>query len=154
MKPHIAFAFGLALLASPLPAHASGGFSCTAEDANMKLEVASAVSHGLGGVFTNFNGAATVLLAGAPEDLRAIDLGKGLVHHWIDRGDLRLSFYSERGEGKPHAYVDLMLKTAGDPDEGEFQGTYALTVFTMDPPADAAGGKIMTAEGKAVCLVE
>jgi hypothetical protein len=138
-----------------VPAHAAGSFECTVEDQSLKLTAASAYSHGLGAAFVDFKAEAEVLAADIPEDLRKLDLSQNLVHHWLEGGDLRLLFYREREGDRPHAYVEIVVKVAGEEaDDPEYTGTYRLTVFSMDPPADKDGGKTINAEGKVTCSVE
>jgi hypothetical protein len=125
---------------------------CSIDDRSVKLAAQSSISDGLGQGFVGFTADAEVLMNGVPEDVHKLDLSGSLVHHWIEEGDLRLRFYWERGGDKPHISVELVLKTAGDADGLELTGTYSLTIFTLDPPAEAEGdGRTIATEGKAVC---
>lgn len=137
-----------------VPAQATGSFECMVEDQSLKLTAGSAYSRGLGADFVGLKAEAQILAADVPEDLRKLDLSRNLVHHWLEGGDLRLLFYREREGGKPHAYVEIVLKAAGEADAPEYAGTYRLTVFSMDSPADKDGGKAMAIEGKAACSIE
>lgn len=134
------------------PARATSSIECVIADRVLKLTAQSSVSDGLAQGFVGFKANAEILMNGVPEDVHKLDLSGSLVHHWIEGGDLRLRFYWERGGDKPHTSVELIIRTSGDVDELELAGTYNLTIFTLDPPAEAeADGRTSTAEGKAVC---
>jgi hypothetical protein len=133
------------------PAQATSSFECSIEDRSVTFAARSSVSDGLGQAFVGFAANADIRMPNVPEDMRKLDLSGHLVHHWIEAGGLRLRFYWERSGGRPHASVELILETTGEPEGLELAGTYSLAVFTMDPPANAEGGKTITAQGKAAC---
>jgi len=140
-----------ALLLLPTPSFASGGLSCEIEDRNLKFAAESGVTHGMGGPFINFKASAEILAEGTPEDFRKLTLDGDLVHHWLSGTDLNLSFYRERSNDQPHAYVDLVIETRQE-EEGSYKGTYTLSVFIADAPADAENLRNFT--GPITCFAE
>ena len=142
----------LALLTSH--ASATGGFSCTIDDRNLKLDVSSALGSGMGAPIINLAAAAEVKLKGTPSDLVKLELSKNLVHSWMESPDLRLLFYTEREGDKPHGYVEIVITAKYKGDEGEAKGKYRLTVFYLEPPADKDVGAYLKTTGKVECSVE
>lgn len=140
---------GLALMSSA--ALASGGLSCEVADANLKLAVESGVTRGMGGPFFNFKAGAEILNAAVHPDLKALTLDDKLVHHWLDGKTLKLSFYQETAEDKPHAYVDITIDTQSD-EEGSYNGDYQLSIFAAEPPEGAENPVELS--GKVTCFVE
>jgi hypothetical protein len=140
---------GLTLLSSS--AFASGGLSCEVADANLKLTAESGVTHGMGGPFFNFKASAEILNAAVHPDLKALILDDKLVHHWLDGKTLKLSFYQETAEDKPHAYVDITIDTQSD-EEGNYNGAYQLSIFAAEPPAGAENPVELS--GTVTCFVE
>lgn len=137
------------------PAWATGGFSCSVDDGNLQLEVASPLGRGMGAPIINLTADGLVKLKGTPVDLSKLELSKNLVHSWMLHPDVKLHFYTERANDKPHGYVELVIaaKDTGD-EEGTADGQYELTVFYTEPPADKAEGATLKASGKVSCFVE
>ena len=117
-------------------AMASGGLWCTIDDANLKMTVESGVTRGMGGPLFNFKASAEVLAGNVAPDFRKIVLDDKLVHSWLEGGDTRLLFYTEREGDKPHGYVSITIKTLADPEDEdvEAKGTYELTYFRSRAP--------------------
>ncbi len=138
------------LAAGTVPAAASGGLGCEAEDANVAFTVESGVSRGMGGAFFNFRGALTVAVPGVPEDLRRIDLGNALTHSWLDGEAVKLQFYTERMEGD-FASLDLLVET-DSVDDGMYRGRYVLVVYGADTPDPDSDRVSVT--GAVECFVE
>jgi hypothetical protein len=135
-------------------AHASGSFSCEADDKSLKFSAEAMFSHGLGEQFTNFKGTMSMLMKDAPPDLAAIELGSdNLPHHWFHGDVLKLHIYREReGTGK-EGYVELFVETKQNPnDETDFSGTYELIVFRFLSEQDP-DGRTLKAKGKVSCSV-
>lgn len=125
--------FGL-LLVSSLSASASGGLWCTIEDSNLKMSVESGVTRGMGGPFFNFKASAELLFKDVAPDFRQIDLHDKLVHSWLEGGDTRLLFYTEREGEAPHGLVEIVIKVLANPDDedADAKGTYELTYFEAE----------------------
>jgi hypothetical protein len=123
-----------ALLALGTPAMALGGLWCTIDDANLKMTVESGVTHGMGGPFFNFKASAELVDGGVAPDFRKLVLDDKLVHSWLEGGDTRLLFYTERDGDKPHGYLSITIKTLADPEDEEVDaiGTYELTYFEAE----------------------
>src|SRR5688572_18164446 len=97
-----AAAFAIAVFAAT-PASATAALACEFDDKNARFSVESVVGHGAGESVHNVNGTLETLLRGVPEDLRKIKFEQEhLTQSWIDRADLRLRLYRERGEKEPH----------------------------------------------------
>ena len=133
---------------------ATGGFSCTIDDKNLKLDASSALGSGMGSPIMNLRADAEIKLKATPSDLVKLELSKNLVHSWMETPDLRLLFYTEREGDKPHGYVEIVITAKYVGDEGEAKGKYRLTVFYTEPPADKSEGAYLKATGKVECFVE
>lgn len=143
---------GLAMLAAS-PAAASGGFSCEATDAVVKLGIESGVTRGMGSPVFNFRGEIGISDKSVAEDLRQVSFeGLHLAQYWLDGEELRLVVYRERGEGAPHGYVEVTVRAKAG-DDGEYSGQYAVTAFDMG--GDTSGeGKTSNFSGTVACQVE
>jgi hypothetical protein len=144
-------ATSVAILLDVAPAWATGGFSCTVDDANLKFETQSALGSGMGAPILNLEARADIELKDTPADLKQVDLSKHLVHSWMLHPELRLLFYRERDNDKPHAHVELVISAMATDDEGTADGSYDLTVFTTDSSATA---EPLKATGKVSCFIE
>lgn len=133
------------------PAWATGGFSCTIDDANLKFDAQSPLGRGMGSPIINLQASGVIKLKGTPADLVEADLSKHLVHSWMAYPDLRLHFYREREGDKPHAYVELLISAVTNADEGTAEGTYEITVFTTD---SGAATEPLSVKGTVSCTVE
>ena len=143
-----AAAFVYTLLFSPA-AQASGGLWCTIEDHNLSMTVESGVTHGLGSPLFNFRAAAELKAEGIAPDFRKLTLDDKLVHHWLDNDESRLSFYIEREQGE-YGSVEIVIETAGDPEEGDLPGTYQVAYFESARQTAGNDGYLRF-EGKASC---
>jgi len=148
-KPAIAI---IAVLASGVGAHASGGFGCDAEDKNVSFLFESGMTRGMGSPVFNFRGTAEIKAEEVAGDLRKTGFdGAHLAQYWSEDGQLNLVIYREREGDKPHGYVQFVIRTKGD-EEG-YKGRYELTVF--DGVDDATPeGKTYSASGKVECILE
>ena len=81
--------------------------------------------------------------------LRKLDLSQNLIHSWIYTGDLRLRLKAENDEDDTFKSLDLVIQTTGEPDGGDWEGTYILDVFDSASPEAPVNAK-----GKAMCSVE
>jgi len=122
---------GLAVVASlfagAIPAAASGGLSCNAEDQSVKIVIESGVTRGMGSPIFNFRGVLEVLEKGVADDLRRTEFtGEDLAQYWLDAKSLKLLIYRERTGDKPHGYVELTIETQPGDDEGTYDGPYQL----------------------------
>ena len=150
-KIFAAAAAWLALSGSPLPALASGGFWCDAEDKNVKFHVTSGTQRGGAGGLLNFKADLEILLKNIPPDFKKLDLKNALTQHWIDGKDFKLRLYTERNEGLFGA-VEFIIDTKAA-DEGEYKGIYALSVESMQSEKDSEA-KRWKARGKITCSAE
>jgi hypothetical protein len=139
---------------TPSPAFATGSLGCEVDDANLRFSANSPVGRGMGGPIINMQASVEIKLKDVPADLAKVDLSKSLVHSWLDSGDVRLHFYSERSSDKPHGYVELVIKTVVAGDEGTADGDYSLTVFEAEPAAGKTESLSLMATGKISCDVE
>ena len=110
-----------AVIAAAVPASASGGLWCDAEDQSLKFAASTGVTRGTGAFF-QFKGLLEVKLDGVPEDLRNLPLDGMLIHSWLDADEAKLQFYFERRDGE-FASVDLTVETERV-EEGEYRGEY------------------------------
>jgi len=140
------------LMLAAVPADASAGLSCEADDKAVKLSVEAGFSRGLGDDVFSFKGNLAILTPGAPADFRTIEFEKdNLTQRWIDSRNLKLRIYRERA-GEPHGYVDIVIEAwPRKGDEIEFRGGYLLTIF--DIPKPGADGKTSTLKGRVNCSV-
>ena len=144
--------FGIALIACVVgtsSAEAMQGFSCSVDDASLKLDASGAFSGGPGEGIMYFKAEAQFLLPGLPAYMRKLDMTKDLAHHWVDRDELRLRFRAEPTSGETVASIDLIIKTAGDTESDEMPGTYSIDIFNAD-----GTGNTITASGKAACSTD
>ena len=147
----VIFAFVLSMTS---PAFATGGFDCTTDDENLQFAASSPLGRGMGAPIINLMAAGQIKLKDAPADLAKLEFSKSLVHSWMLHPDVKLHFYSERGNDKPHGYVELIITAVAKDDEGTAEGEYQLTVFSTEPPADTTEGAYLKATGKVSCFVE
>ena len=150
MKQLLLTLAALAILGSG-PALATGGFSCSVDDANLSFDAQSALGRGMGAPIINLEAKGEIKLKGVTADLAQLDFSKHLVHSWMAHPDTRLHFYREREADKPHGYVELVILAVSAGDEGEAAGTYELTVFEAE---GSASGEPLKATGKVTCFVE
>ena len=145
----------LAILALvPRPALATGGFSCSVADRNLKLNAEGAFSHGAGAGVVNFGGSLEVLAKAAPEDLRKLDLAQEhLTQRWLSAKDLRLLVYRERSGSGPHGSVELILQTIRrGGEEAPYRGSYVLNIYFLSADGSSEG-RTITLRGPAECVV-
>lgn len=143
---------GLALVitfATIPAAQASGGLWCTIDDAHLKLTVETGLSHGMGGAFFNFRATGELSGKDIAADFRKLALDDKLVHHWVDRDETRLSFYTERSEGD-FGSLEIIIETMGDREEGDIPGTYELSYFEARRQQGDNDGFIRSS-GKVTC---
>jgi hypothetical protein len=143
--------FAGATMALATPALATGGFGCTAEDANLTFNADAAMSRGMGGMIINLTASVAIGMEGIPADFRSLTLDDALTHSWVDGDELKLQFYAER-QAEPFASLDLTVETK-IVEEGAYRGTYALAVFA-EPPESDPDRDMWLAEGVVTCFVE
>lgn len=144
----------LLLVAMAVPATASGGLSCAAEDEAVTLSLDGGVARGMGGALFSFSGSAEIHAGQIEDDLRATEFARDHVaQYWLDGEVLKLRLYREREGNAPHGYVEVVVDTAYDIKEGEFRGDYLVSVYDM---TDAQNSEAETAElsGAVSCFVE
>ena len=142
----------LAAALSVADARASGGLSCTADDAFATVTIESGVTHGMGSPVLNFRATSVIRPDAVAADLRNMAYGgEHLAQYWLDGDELRLLLYRERAEGA-HGYVEIEVRTTVG-EEGLYEGSYALTVFDM--AGDTSGeGRTFKGDGPVECFVE
>lgn len=144
----LVIAFGT-LLAASIPATASGGLSCEADDADVRFAVATGVSHTIGSFF-NFRVTLEIAVDGVPAELRSLELDRdALIHSWLDADEARLWLHHERAAGD-FASVDLVIETEAAGEDGDYRGTYRLTVAAVGE----GGATEWSAEGAVTCFSE
>lgn len=143
-----------AWVATATSAHASGSFSCEADDKSLKFSAEAMFSHGLGEQFTNFKGTMSVLMKEARLDPATVELGSdNLPHHWFRDDILKLRIYREQEGAGKEGYVELIVETRQNPDdETDFSGTYELIVFRFQSE-QGPDGQTLKANGKVSCSV-
>ena len=131
-----------------LPALASGGLWCWADDKDAKFQVDAGLSSG-GGLF-NFRGDLDVRSGGTPEAFRKLRLADDdLIQWWIDEKELRLWIYREQQDA-PHGILRLVIKTKLV-DEGSYAGTYDLKIAV---PKDNVETGVIDVSGQTSCGAE
>jgi hypothetical protein len=143
----------LLLLASTCAASASGGLSCTVDDANLAFLVEAGVTRGMGGPVFALEGEAELRDAGVAEDLRRTAFGREhLAQYWLDGQELRLLLYRERSGEAPFGSVEIVVLTKMS-EEGLYDGRYQFSISDMT--GDMTGeGRSWDLEGAVSCFVE
>lgn len=142
---------GLTLFAAPA-AHASGGLWCNVDDANLKLDVESGVTHGMGSPFFSFKAAGELKGKDVATDFQKLTLDDKLVHSWLDGDEVRLLFYTERTDGE-FGSVQITIETVMAADEEGYEGTYQVSYFEGTRQKGEEDG-FRRFEGKLTCGVE
>lgn len=132
---------GLAFLTSALmsasSAHATGGFDCVIDDANLRLEVESGFGHGMGAPLLNFAGQLTLPPATAPKGLEKVSLnGDNLPHHWLHYDELRLLIYVETQGDLPFSSAEIAIMTKTGEEGMNYEGQYTLWLFSANSPTE------------------
>jgi hypothetical protein len=139
-----------------MPARASAGISCRAQDGSATFGMQAAFTRGLGGGMINFGAELNVLLKNAPQDFRALRFEqKNVSQAWWYGPDFKLQLYRERAEGLPFGSVNLVVEAKegkGD-GEGTYRGAYRLEI-SFKGNKEEAEAKTLTARGKVECLSE
>ena len=143
----------LLVLASTFAASASGGLSCTVDDANLDLSVDAGVTRGMGGPVFALDGKAELRDQGITGDLRSIAFERAhLAQYWLDGRELRLLLYRERAGDTPFGLIEIVLLTSMV-EEGVYDGRYQVAVSDMT--GDTTGeGRRWDFEGAVSCFVE
>lgn len=147
-----------ALLLSTLFASASGGISCSGEGGPLTLELEGGVTRGMGGPLFSFSGTVTIDDKSVADDLRKTSFElKNVPQYWLDGKVLNLLLYKERGEDKPHGYVEVEMRTEsagpGTDDEGTYAGTFTVKTFDVVSD-DTAEPREFTASAPVSCFGE
>jgi hypothetical protein len=152
MAKHTArtMAFTLLLAAAVVPAQASGGLWCDATDSNIKLEVRSGVTRGMGGPFFDFQGGVEVMARGIAPAFHKLDLRDKLTHSWLDGDEAKLEFYHEVDGAESVDQFSLIIETEALPDtDGEYAGTYKMT--SSGPPSPGSDQGHLELTGIVTC---
>lgn len=138
-----------ALMVLPLPAAATGGLWCNADDGNLTFAARTGLSDGINGGFLNFAADLQIKLAGVPSDLRSLHFDQAAIsQRWLDVKDFKLRLYRERDSG-PSAYAVLVVLTTAV-SEGAYRGHYELSIFAMKS-ADDPRGQSWEKQGVVAC---
>ncbi len=147
MPPRTAIAVLLTAVALTVaavsPAQASGGLWCTIDDANVKMDIESGVTRGMGGPIFNFRASAELLVKDVAPDFAKLTLDGNLVHSWIDRDETRLLLYTERQGDAPFGSIEITIETMGDREEAvDIKGKYEVSYFEAERQKGEADGFI------------
>lgn len=151
-RPSFLAALSVAMTVVAGPAWASGGVSCTIEDAAVVADVEGGVTRGMGSPLFSFHGTLSVKADGLGADLAQTTFEQDHVaQYWLDGEELRLLLYRERMQGE-HAYVELTIRTQADPEEeSTYAGDYTLSAYEG---AGGGEGKTFQFDGEVSCFVE
>jgi len=146
-----AIAFAATLVA--LPAAASGGLSCQAEDDRVRLTVESGMTRGMGAPLFNFRGRLDVVNGEVRDVLRSTRFEREHVpQYWLDADGLKLRLYRETESG-PHAYVEAAIIAGFDAETEELNGEYSIVIYDVGED-DAAEARTVELSGPVSCFVE
>jgi len=141
-----------ALVAAVVPARATGGVWCNAEDASVRFAMRSGLSHGINGGFLSFQADLDVKLKAVPEDFLHLHFDDaGVSQRWLDDKVFKLRIFRERETGPSGDLVFLVETTRIR--EGEYRGRYELTIGSMQSAQDYKGTQ-WHARGKVSCSSE
>lgn len=138
------------LLAALVPANASAGFSCVAENGGLSFVVEAAVGRS-SGIMANFGGSLEGTTPAVPKALSRIDYQRSdLAGFWWQGRELLLDLYKE-AEGEPYGHYEsrLTVRTAATADEDGYRGRYAFEIGYAD-----GDWKTTTIEGEVECSYE
>lgn len=149
---HIVLFVLAALLATLVPAHATVGFACYAEDKAAVIAVNGAYGTSLGGGMASFGGDIEIRLKAVPTELRKRHLDRSHVsQHWFVGRDLKILTRWDAAEGEPFGEVVLIVEThRGKAEESSYRGRYALRVH-LAPKTPGGEMRILKAGGTVVC---
>lgn len=127
-------------------AFATGGFTCSVDDQNIKLDVAGTLSRSIPGAF-NIQGS----LEFKKDELKNLNIAKieELPEFWLNKGQLNVRVYKETTEGD-FASADLVIQTTMKNEDGEFEGSYELNTYI----GDAQDQTTKVLQGAIKCSVE
>lgn len=128
---------GLFVLASAMPALASGGIWCTSGAGPAKFEVSGGMGRDFGSGLFSLSGTLKADIDDVDKTLVEVAFTDETPHQlWLDRGLLFLELMAERPGNGPYGSSDLVIKTSAV-DEASFVGKYTLTI--TDSGVDAGG---------------
>jgi hypothetical protein len=135
---------GAALLASSLPASATGGLDCDIKDANLNFSFSALFNRG-SSQFLDASTSFEALVPGVhPRQVKMDGETLPLTQKWYEGDELKLQFYTElQNEEVDFASVKLTIQTKIDDDSGDHVGTYALV---------AHGEDLVEVTGEARCI--
>jgi hypothetical protein len=119
----------LVACAFAVPAVASGGLSCEANDSAAKLSVESGISNAGGGLF-QLSGRLQLSNGAIARDLRDVSFERADATQFsYDGSTLRLVLYRERHTGE-HATIKVSIDTKHTAGGGEYElaGTYEVAI--------------------------
>lgn len=141
----------LALALTSVNAFAAGGFSCTADDDTVKIEVGGVTTHGMGSPIVSSDG----LLEYKPTDgqpkLANFTFKKANVsQYWNSGENFNLVLYTEDYTGKNSYETTVIIETVSKGDDENFAGTYKTSTY------QSIGGKYFShiGSGLITCSVE
>jgi len=135
------------------PARASGGLSCTSEDAFAVITIESGVTRGMGGPVVQVSAPRRSFATTPwPATFATWPMTASIWRrYWLDGEELRMLLYRERAEGA-HGYVQIEVRTSSA-EEGLYEGSYTLT--GLDMTGDTTGeGRTFRQSGSVQCFVE
>jgi hypothetical protein len=148
----IALVTSAMLLAAWLPAHATIGFSCDAEDAAAKFSVGGAYGTSLGSGLANFGADIEIRRNTVPPELRKLRLDRRDVsQHWFNGRELKLIARWERTEGEPFGEIVLTIQTRrGKAEESPYRGRYDLQI-NLPPVPPSSEQQRLIVRGAVTC---
>ncbi|MBL8568510.1 MAG: hypothetical protein JNK84_05435 [Phreatobacter sp.] len=133
-----------------VPAQATGGISCDADDRSAKFTIGSPIGRSTGGSFYQFAGELELRGANVAADFRKVTLIKDhLTQSWFDARDLKMHVHFER-EGEPHGTIDLTVEARGNAEAETWRGRYVLSI------GETVNGEFRTRRvtGRVSCSIE
>ena len=140
------------LLAGLLPAHATIGFSCDAQDAGAKFSVGGAYGTSLGSGLANFAADIEIRREAVPAGLRKLRLDRSDVsQHWFNGRELKLAARWQPPEGDPFGEIILTIQTRrGRAEESPYRGRYELQL-NLPPVPPSSEQQRLIVRGTVTC---
>jgi hypothetical protein len=140
-----------AALIAVAPAHTTGGFGCSASDADVSFDLDALTTRGMGFPVLTFDGSGEIRNESIAPDLRQIAFEtRHLAQYWAEDEELKLFVYREREGELPYGHIQLIVRTKWT-DDGGATGRYDLQV--LDMTGDTTGdGKALSIQGDVSCV--
>src|SRR5262249_16615298 len=118
MRQFVHLAIPIAIVtAGALPAHATAGLSCRAEDPSLVLDVVATFGRSIGAEMLDFAATLEILQPRVPPDLRRLQFDRKTLHQiWWHEKDLKFHMHHARSQDEPYGYVDLVVETTQSDD--------------------------------------